>query len=245
MDKEFLNNLSYATFLSLDHGLSSGSGFSLNYKERTYLVTAKHVLFDDGDHLRCKTLLVTSQNSRGIETEARNIIIDTTKAQVFKSINADVAAVLIDTGEHISIEQEGKNTISIDSDATRVLDDIGISNDVFLVGFPTSLIFQGSNYFEVNRPLLRKGIVAGVNNKDNTFVIDCSAYYGNSGGPIIELGDDKTLKLIGLVSRYIPFVTEWRNNRESSISHTEFSNSGYSVCVPINAVFSLLDSIEF
>ena len=245
MDKEFLSNLSYATFLSLDQGLSSGSGFHLNYKERTYLVTAKHVLFDDGDNLRCKTLLVTSQNSRGIETEARNIIIDTTKAKVLRSLKDDVAAVLIETAEHISIEQEGINTISIDSDSTRVLDEIGISNEVFLVGFPTSLIFQGANYFEVNRPLLRKGIVAGINNKDNTFVIDCSAYYGNSGGPIIELGDDKTLKLIGLVSRYIPFVTEWKNNRESSISHTEFSNSGYSVCVPINAVFDLLDSIEF
>ncbi|HXD92132.1 MAG TPA: trypsin-like peptidase domain-containing protein [Bacteroidia bacterium] len=243
MDKEFLSNLSYATFLSLNHGSSAGSGFRLSYKGATYLITAKHVLFDEKDDLRCETLLITSQNSRGVENDIRNIVIDMMHAKTYKSDENDIAAVLIETADYITVQQEGENIINADSESTRPLDQIGISNEVFLVGFPTSLIFQDSQYFEVNRPLLRKGIIAGVNAKNKTFIIDCSAYYGNSGGPIIELCEDGLLRLIGIVSRYIPFVTEWKNNREPSISHTEFYNSGYSVCVPIDAVFLLLDGI--
>jgi len=242
MDKEFLTNLSYSTFLSFTLRQSTGSGFRIIYKERTFLVTAKHVLYEENDNLRGDELLVTSQNSKTIPEEAQTILIKLNQARIFKSSVYDIATIEIEEGEHTTVQQAGNNIISIPAEASRQLNDIVVSNDVFLVGFPTSLIVPGVKNFEVNRPLLRKGIIAGVNLQENSFIKDCSSYYGNSGAPIIELGEDSILRLIGIVIRYIPFVTEWRNNREPSISHPEFANSGYSVCLPIDIIVEFLDN---
>lgn len=247
MNKLLIENLTYTALLSLDYGKSTGSGFFFNYHENDYLITAKHVLFDDEDKLRCKSIVVSSQNYKGNEADIRIYEVDSDTAEFKKSQVDDIAIIKIgkfQTGElieSITMIQEGNITpISINQDNIRLLDDIKIANDVFLVGFPTSLIFQNAKHFDPRRPLLRKGIVAGINSLDNTFIIDCSAYYGNSGGPIIEQGEDGELRLIGVVSRYIPFVIEWRNNREKSITHNEFLNSGYSVCVPTDAIIKLL-----
>ena len=242
MNKELINNLSYSTFLSLDYGKSSGSGFILIHQNSPYIVTAKHVLFDENDNLRATNLLITSQNSRGHESEARNIMIENlNQAPIYRSLVEDVAIINISNPALYTVQQEGNNIISVSMEQTNSIKDIGVSNDIYLVGFPTSLIFQGSQYFEVNRPLLRKGIIAGINSLDNTFIIDCTAYYGNSGAPIIEVCQDGELRIVGIVSRYIPFVTEWRNNREPSISHTELSNSGYTVCLPIDSIINLIN----
>jgi len=247
IDRTILDNLTYATLLSLDGGKSSGSGFFLNLNDVDFLITARHVLFDN-DKLRCETLIISSQNSRGQIDDSKMFELDMTKAQVIDSKTDDIAAIPFgsieksDFNEHISIVQEGNSkTFSISHKQTRLLEEIGMANDVYLVGFPTSLIFQNSKHFDPGKPLLRKGIIAGINTEDNTFIIDCSAYYGNSGGPVLELCEDNALRIIGIVSRYIPFVIEWKNNREMSVTHTEFLNSGYSVCVPINAVFKLIN----
>lgn len=242
MDKEFLTNLSYATFLSFTLRPSTGSGFRITYNGRTFLITAKHVLYDENDKLRGEELLVTSQNSKSNSEEARTILIKLNQAKLFRSNIYDIAGIEIEDGEHTTVQQEGSNIISVPAGSIRKLNDIVVSNDVFLVGFPTSLIVPGAKHFEVNRPLLRKGIIAGVNLQENSFIIDCSSYYGNSGAPIIELGEDAVLRLIGIVIRYIPFVTEWRNNREPSISHAEFANSGYSVCLPLDIIIEIIDN---
>jgi hypothetical protein len=226
--------------------MSTGSGFFFKIDNIDYLVTAKHVLFE-GDILRCKTILISSQNYKGAIDNTRMFEIDASQVNIIPSSQDDIAIIPFGNIEkselsgHITIVQEGTITpLVIDDTSIRLLEDIKIANDVFLVGFPTSLIFQNSKHFDPGKPLLRKGIVAGINSLDNTFIIDCSAYYGNSGGPIIEHGEDGTLRLIGVVSRYIPFVIEWKNNRERSITHNEFLNSGYSVCTPVDAIIKLI-----
>lgn len=247
VDRTLLDNLTYTTLLSLDQGKSSGSGFLLNFNGLDYLITARHVLFNE-DRIRCESLLVSSQNYRDQNEDARMFELDMSKAEVLNSKSEDVAAIpfgSLEKGEfkeYISIAQEGKSqTFSIKQNTTILLNEIKIANDVYLVGFPTSLIFQNSNHFDPGKPLLRKGIIAGINFEDKNFIIDCSAYYGNSGGPIIELHEDNKLVVIGFVSRYIPFVIEWRNNREISVTHAEYLNSGYSVCVPMDSVFRLIN----
>ena len=245
-NKILIENLTYTTLLSLDEGKSTASGFFFQFDGVDYLVTAKHVLYENIT-LRCKSILVSSQNYIGTIQNTRMFEIDAVQAEIISSPQDDIAIIPFGNleksqlNDHITIIQEGTITPkSISDKSIRLLEEIKIANDVFLVGFPTSLIFQNSKHFDPGKPLLRKGIVAGINSLDNTFIIDCSAYYGNSGGPIIELGEDNTLRLIGVVSRYIPFVIEWRNNRERSVTHNEFSNSGYSVCVPIDAITILI-----
>jgi hypothetical protein len=169
------------------------------------------------------------------------VIDDIEKIKIIKSNDLDIIAIELDDEENFRIEQEGKNIISIVENDLDKLENIKIANNILLVGFPTSLIIEKVKFFDINRPLLRKGIIAGINIKDNIFVIDCPVYYGNSGGPVIEYKDNGEMKLIGIVSKYIPFVTEWRNNRESAFSRQEFSNSGYAVCIPIYEILNLLN----
>jgi len=246
-ERILLNDLTYVTLLSLDYGKSSGSGFLLSYQNSDYLVTARHVLYDN-DELRCKSVLISSQNSRSKNEDSKMFDIKVSDSILLDNRSTDVAIIPLgniakmELKEYVDMVQVGTlQPLSINQHQLRLLNDIGIANEVYLVGFPTSLLFQDSKAFEPGKPLLRKGIVAGINWEDGTFIIDCSAYYGNSGGPVIELCEDNQLRVIGIVSRYIPFVIEWRNNREMSVIHAEYANSGYSVCIPIDAVLNLIN----
>jgi len=237
----------FTGLLSLDYGESSGSGFKITLNNQVYLVTAKHVLYNPENKLRCKSVVMTSQKVWGNEVESRIIEIDMEKACVFSSEKEDIAVVLLESNHtvanYVNVVQEGSlSTLNFELNNVESIYELKIASDVLLVGFPTSLIYQETKYFDVSTPLLRKGIIAGFNQSDNTFIIDCPSYYGNSGGPVIFIDADNSTNIIGLVSRYIPFMITWRNNREFSISHTEFSNSGYTVCVPIKSVTDLIDA---
>lgn len=171
---------------------------------------------------------------------------------------SDVAVVHLGARENIDgsneykvhfnkgIEIVGKgifNTVSVNAEtATKLLADVLVSNDVFVYGYPTSLGLKNSPQFDFNKPLLRKGIVANIYPKQGTIILDCPVYYGNSGGPVVEVEYRPTGNhhhVIGVVSQFIPFVQQW-HNPPSGIVNTEFHNSGYSVAVSMDKVFELI-----
>lgn len=264
------DNLSYSILLGIDDGVSKGSGFRMKYADKNYIITAKHVLYKSDGNLWGKKLLVTCQSPERAVTEPTTFEVNLEEAKIYYSKKDDVAAILIGHNEklyedetplkemtnknkrpsllygetYVKVISKGTGRIvSVDKEATRGLDKIKIANDVYLMGYPTSLGLQRNSYFDYSKPLLRKGIIAGINTKENTFIIDCAAYQGNSGGPIIEECEDDFFRVIGLVSKYIPYETKWFSNRDQ-ITNIELSNSGYSVCVPMNAVFDVLDNIK-
>lgn len=96
-----------------------------------------------------------------------------------------------------------------------------------------------NQYYDFSKPLVRKGIIAGIDETKSTFVIDCAAYPGNSGGPVVEHCEDGFFRVTGVVSKYIPFETKWHSNR-GDVINTDVSNSGYTVCVSMDAVQSML-----
>lgn len=263
------DNLYYSVLLSFDRGKSFGSGFRIKYSDANYLVTAKHVLFDDGGKLRHSELLVTCQN-RMDSSKPLILEINLEDAKIFKDESNDVAIIRIGTNKKLyegemslkgdpnipkrpsqlifesyvtPVEIIQGRLVSLEKEATRGIEEIKIANSVFLMGYPTSLGLQKNDYFDYSKPLLRKGIIAGINNSKNTFIIDCPSYYGNSGGPVVEYGEDGYYRVIGIVSKYIPFVTKWMSNREHVVN-TEISNSGYTVCVPIAAAFNIIDKFD-
>ena len=204
-------------------------------------------IYTDNGQLKDELIVVSTKKFDSIEIDTLMFNIDCTKSEIFYDFNIDACAILLNFGldenNAITMIQKGTHPLlAIESTKTRPLKEIQIANEVILIGFPTSLAFANTAFFDITKPLLRKGIIAGRNIADNTFIIDCSAYFGNSGGPVIEIGRDGEMRVIGLVSRYIPFITEWRNNRETSISNVEYSNSGYSVCIPIDAIYGMIVS---
>jgi hypothetical protein len=262
------DNLAYAVLLSLNEGKSLGSGFRLKMNGRNYLVTAKHVLFDRHDQLYGETLIVTCQGPSRGDTVPLIMKVDLTRAKVLTSSKSDTAAVLlghnepIDNHDHktplkelkvaakrptqligeayVSVIQKGSgNAVSVDVEAAGKLSVVSIANDVYLLGYPTSLGITQTDYYDFTKPLVRKGVVAGIDETRSTFVIDCPAYPGNSGGPVVEHCEDGFFRVTGVVSRYIPFETKWRSNR-GDIVNTDMSNSGFTVCVSMDAVLAMI-----
>jgi hypothetical protein len=120
--------------------------------------------------------------------------------------------------------------------------DVLISNEVFILGYPNSIGMPGASQIEQDQPLLRKGIIAGVNNSNKTIILDCPVYFGNSGGLALEVehlpNGGKNFRVIGVVSQYIPFV-EQLQSVQLKYTNTNVENSGYSVAVPMDTIFEL------
>ncbi len=238
-------NFSYSAFLSsMDYGVSTGSGFRLDIDENEYLITAKHVIIDKENNLRSDSFLCTSQNSIGEPEEAKTIIIDFSKSKIQEFETEDIVIIELVKDKNYEVQQEGANIISAKQDDLLALKDVQIASNVIQVGFPSSLYLEGFQFFDINRPLLRKGIVAGIHTKENTFIIDCPAFYGNSGGPVVYPLDNNETKIIGIISRYIPFVTEWKNKHERQFTREEFYNSGYAVCVPLDSIINHITNLK-
>jgi hypothetical protein len=122
----------------------------------------------------------------------------------------------------------------------RSLNEVLIGNDVVMFGYPTSLGIpprpQQPPQLEPDRPLLRKGVVAGKNITTNSIVLDRPAYYGVSGGPVLEIDRELTVAhfwLIGVVKEFVPYV-------EMTRTFSIVSNSGYSVATPMDFVLPLI-----
>jgi hypothetical protein len=254
------NNLAYPALITLNNG-SSGSGFQLTVGDRNFLVTAKHVLFDSSNNLLAKTARVYLQPINLLDPTFTildyNLELLHNRGNILYHNDKDVAVVF--TGNNIPkngdnsittipldaivmIESSKSGNVFATLDSVRRLDDVLISNDVFVYGYPSSLGIKEGPQFNYYKPLLRKGIVANVYKELGTIILDCPVYPGNSGGPVVQVTqDEKGLQhsIIGIVSQFIPYSEKWKN-LSNNIVHTEIFNSGYSVAVSIDYVLDLI-----
>jgi hypothetical protein len=251
------NLLAIATLIST--GSSSGSGLVFRTDRFAYLVTAKHVLFDEKGDLRVQEIEIVNQTTDISDDSVFRLAIDFAVTIPKFHYAADVAVVKIG---RVRLENKkpvvtyvkgvqrlergvSKPFLWKQEDVSR-FDDVLISNEVYISGYPTSLGIRSSAQFDYNKPLLRRGIVAGIYKQAKTIILDCPVYYGNSGGPVIQVVEEagkKVFTLIGVISQYIPFVQTWKNDREKLV-HTEYLNSGYSVATSFDLVVDLIFGIE-
>lgn len=251
------NNLAYPVLIFLDNK-SNGSGFRLNAKNKIFLVTAKHVLFENGK-LKGESLEIHCP-SCDIEDDSIHIFrIDLKKTPPIPHKDADVCAIFLAHTEETKGEEKkhgdykttyvtGVETITQGNSTpivvnaelgSKLLKDVLISNDTFLYGYPTSLGLNHGLDYDFTKPLLRKGIVSNINPKNGTIILDCRTDYGNSGGPVIEV-DNHTHSVIGVVSKFLTLKNEWINSRDNT-SHSENINAGYTVVVSMDKVFEITD----
>lgn len=255
------DNLAYPVLIILSSG-HSGSGFQLNSGTHIYLVTAKHVLFDNNGQIKADNAEIICQ-TRSIDDDTTTVFninfnILNQSNNIFVHAHKDVAAFTIGTITEnkdgmgyttnlitgVTVKQTGKSEIvSVAKNTVIHLKDALVSNDIFLYGYPSSLGLKQSPQFDYSKPLLRKGIIASVNRTQGTIILDCPVYYGNSGGPVVQVTNDKVgikHSVVGVVSQFIPYTENWVN-QSNNIVHTEMSNSGYSVAVAMDYVFEMLN----
>ena len=238
------DNLAYPVLVII--GNTTGSGFYLNTEKATFLVTAKHVLFDPvTKQLNAPSATLISY-SRDLADTTKNIIkLDLTVLQADKDLvsrpSVDVVVVkvfdagdstpkgrLITTRAGVTVASfAALGVLGVDSKAVKRFDQVLTGNDVMVFGYPTSL------------GLLRKGIVAGTNPATKFLVLDCPVYFGNSGGPVLELDRQSfgtKLSIIGVVDQYVPFVQQAGSQ---TIAMQVQTNSGYSLAIPMDSVLEL------
>jgi hypothetical protein len=262
------DNLAYSALIVINEGKSIGSGFRLKIDGENYLITAKHVLYNRHGQLYGENLILTFYSSDKNSTLPWIFNIDLNDSIILCSEKHDVAAILIGKNiategfdhstplkylqdefkrptklipePYVKRLQEGNGSVvSADVEALGKLDSVSLASDVYVMGYPTSLGMRNSSFYDFKKPLIRKGIVAGIYLENSTFVIDSFVFPGNSGGPVVEHCEDGFFRVVGVVSKYIPYETKWHSNRDDVVN-TDVANSGYTVCVAMDEVLTIL-----
>lgn len=246
------------------HNRGLGSGCLLHLSNSVYLVTAKHVILSKSEGTNLPTLLSSTIIAKAYSdvgttnVSERTLSINVARlwaaGEVRYSTNRDIALIRIEASsandpnvvrlmEGVEITSDAKSLSVYGRDFVCPIRDVDVGADVFMFGYPTSLTGPMAAIFDPSEPLLRKGIVAGVNVSRRTIIIDCPSYFGNSGGPVLQVErpslDVTSYRLIGLVSGFIPFQEEWEN-KTMNYSHVLKSNSGYTVIEPTDVILQLV-----
>jgi hypothetical protein len=237
--------------------VGSGSGFYIQDTSKHFvcLVTACHVLIDQKQNIPyCDSILLISykKNSQKDNRDSFKIsLFSAYKMGLFRyDINKDVAVLIFSTVKNRVISyfpfvRKLTNTStyinSIEITVGKKINELITMAHIYTIGYPKSLTLNIN--FDYNRPLIRGGIISGVDLIKNKIIIDCPTYQGNSGGMVFESEvTSDTIYLIGLVSQFVPFEEHWINEAYGYFN-TNVYNSGYTVVVPFDAIKEQLDLI--
>jgi hypothetical protein len=253
------DNLAYPVLLTI--GTATGSGFYLNTPGAVYLVTAKHVLFDPATHRLIDSHLTLLSYSKDPADATHNVFaadlaILQGNGDIKPHSSQDVAVIKLftvkpagdDKTNRVMMPEPGvtasevatQGVLGVDSNIVKLFANVTTGNDVMVFGYPVSLGLQQLPELDIHRPLLRKGILAGTNPDKHAIIIDCPSYFGNSGGPVVELDREPfqtKMYIIGVVVAYVPFV---QTGGGQTFVMQLASNSGYSIVVPMDFVMELI-----
>lgn len=251
------DNLAYPVFVRLDTG-STGSGFFLNAGADTYFVTATHVLFGEtSGSLRAKVATLLSYSKDPREKKTNTIKLDLplllAPARIRKHATQDVTVIQIGSKSEdgglkmasgVTITEGSPGILGVGAGNVKRFDEVLTANQIYIFGYPTSIGIKEIPQIDPLHPLLRSGIIAGINPVRKTIILDCPSYPGNSGGPVLEVEEvdpfNRHFRIVGVVSQFVPFAETWVNVTHKYQNLT-MSNSGYTVAVPMDPVLELIN----
>jgi Trypsin-like peptidase domain len=252
------DNLAYPVLVELP-GVDTGSGFYLNTATSIYLVTAKHVLFNEKGELLGPTMTLLSYarnpNDTGVNLVSADIKSLFSEGAVIPSASEDVAVVRVATFATpdpmekqlvhaasrfspgvVALEMAKTGFVTTPVNNVKKYADVFVGNEIVVYGYPDSIGLKQLPQLDPSRPLLRQGTVAGLNPATKSIVIDCPVYPGNSGGPVVEIDRiafQTEFKLIGVVIQYVPFA-------KGTVNFYTLDNSGYAIVAPMDGVLALV-----
>jgi S1-C subfamily serine protease len=254
------DNLAYPVQVLVTDG--GGTGFFVRKDQSLFLVTARHVVFDIIKRQLTPEFTLRALSKDIHETAVTILHVNAAQLQDEKQIRMDaprdVAVVHIgtlkpggmDTTAGVVVSEKSKAGIIVAPFAllTRFAD-VDVSSQIFMFGYP-SVGVRGYSQIDPSRPLVRGGIVSGVNAALKTIIIDAPVYHGNSGGPVVQLSRTNRLRIIGIATQFVPVAEDVLPlNRLESPQNTQpgtpvmaLGNSGYSVVASGDAIIELIDS---
>lgn len=248
------NNLSYPVLIQSDLA-TTGSGFFVESRRSIYLITARHVLAREEAPSVINVFAQTaSEDSPELMRLRLDLDVLRQSNRVYVHGVKDVVAVQIgrmegagdlvplEYYEGVEIIQKGTLTV-VAEENTLLFKDIGVTNRVFVMGYPVSVGIENAKQIDHRTPLVRAGIVAGKNHIDGSVILDCRVDGGNSGGPVLQVSEDsdgiREYRVIGLVSEFVPSAEEWVSQTRGQVS-VNISNSGYAVVEPMDSIWELI-----
>lgn len=122
--------------------------------------------------------------------------------------------------------------------------DLFPGQEVVFVGYPTGRMVNGLD------PLMRSGIIAGVDSLLHVIYLDADAFGGSSGSPVfLDLTSDDNLAfikdneynkyLVSVISSYLPSRKYMKNAKTGVKEIIQTENSGIAVVVPSDRIWEL------
>lgn len=209
-------------------GNSGGVGFIVENNGVRYLVTAKHLF---------ETLLYPE--STKIEIIKENGF-DEIENKIFYHQNTDIDIAVIQTSY---FNQYSFGDVGYE-------EDVMVSQEMFMLGYPYK---KDGECYNINNgypiPLVKKGILSGIIDKNTKLIIDWHNNHGFSGGPVVyrkyeQDGFSEKEYIAGVISGYFSHEIEVTDvNSKKAIGKTE-ENSGLGIAFNIKYVFEIINSIN-
>jgi len=243
-----------------------GTGIYLMESNKTFLVTAKHVIFDitsTSSPLPLKntnatfTAWTTNANEGHKHILAVDLRLLNDSGFVRQHPKRDIAVIEVGTNQLVTTN---KGTILYHSgigmsigpdsaDTMRCEDALFCASsnvvyegcDVIMLGYPVELMEKFTEV-DFSRALVRRGIISQVNATTGKFIIDSGVYGGNSGGPLFLVSHPSLnitqYKVAGIMVQFVPAQT--RVFQQMGFTNSVLVFSGYSVAEPIDGALELM-----
>ena len=244
--------------LNLDNGENYGSGIFYRDSIGIYLITAKHVLHplgkDNGikGHIKITAYCKNNKEIDSLKKETMLVDLEDSYKKYLIKIHStkDIAVIKIGKIDTVSKryityfttnfqwfkQSEYSSLLTVNISNIGYFKDVKATRDVYVFGYPKTIGLEKKPQYDFEAPLIQKGIISAKDKERHNFILNCSVFGGNSGGPVFQvskLGNE--ISLIGLVTEYIPYI-----NVDNALEY----NSGYSVAVPIEHALELIKNLE-
>jgi len=245
------DNLAYPVQLVVANG--GGTGFFVRRDRELFFVTARHVIFDQATaHLQAPEFTLRALSKDVKETAVTVMHVNAMQLQDGQQIRTDdrrdVAVIRLgtlrperlDTTPGVVVSEKSKAGIIVApfEYLTRYAD-VDISSQIFMFGYP-SVGVAGFSQIDTSRPLVRGGIVAGLNGALKTIIIDAPVNHGNSGGPVVQLSRTNRLRIIGIATQFVPVPEDIVGVKPGESAVVALGNSGYGVVASADAIIELI-----
>ncbi len=209
-----------ARVIYLKNGEMTGTGFLIDYKEKEYLITARHVV----EGLPSKNAKLQEYRSADWRYLSADVILPNNK-------NVDIAV--------LDIHQKPSLTWNPNlGDGTPM-----IGGQVYFLGFPYGLhtLYNNGEYM----PLVKVGIFSGIDNSDpeeELYYIDGFNNPGFSGGPVVYIDNTKRdWHIFAVIQGYRPESVKTKI-KGKPVDTGLLVNSGILLAYPLDYALKAIDA---
>jgi len=162
-------------------GISSGSGFLIEYNSEIYVATAAHVILSGGDP--AQSIYVTYYKNG--KNYFKQINTTSPNDNVYYNILSDVAFLKLNDSEVTIIPVGYANSRSLNIGSSCIVIGNPLSSDINSYSFG---VVRDNNY-----------VYSGLDNSYESLLVDAATYSGNSGGMMLSLDENNNIEIIGML----------------------------------------------